>query len=262
MRVAGRLVVTDVSRRFGGVHALERVDLTVEPGTVHALIGPNGSGKTTLLNLITGFYRADSGTITLAQHRLDQRRPWEISRLGVARTFQTPKLLVGGTVADNVVVAVDACAPSPLTARVRIRRHRSLWSEHRRRTAWALDQIGLGAAAGMPVEALPHGLHRLLEIARAVALEPAFLLLDEPTTGLSGAELERLTAAVVSMRSAGQGVLIVEHNLPVVFGLADEVTVLHEGRVLARGAPSSVASNPEVARVYLAARPRIPGRAP
>jgi ABC-type branched-subunit amino acid transport system ATPase component len=254
------LVVTGVSRRFGGVLALDNVDLAIEPGRVHALVGPNGSGKTTLINLVSGFYRVDKGTISLGDHQLHELRAAQIAALGVARTFQTPKMLIGNRVIDNVVVAADRSARGSLAGTVlRTRRARSESAGCRQKAATALDQSGLSPASETLAELIPHGMQRLLEIARAMALEPTFVLLDEPAAGLSAAEVALLNRAVRDMAAAGLGVLIVEHNLPVVFGLADEVTVLHQGRVIARGTPSHVASDPEVVRVYLG-RQREPGR--
>lgn len=246
------LVVTGVSRRFGGVQALDDVDLTVHPGRVHALVGPNGSGKTTLINLISGFYRVDSGTITLGEHRLDELRAAQIAALGVARTFQTPKMLVANRVIDNVVVAADRSARGSLVGTVlHTRTARSETAECRSRAAAALDRSGLAPKSETLAELIPHGMQRLLEIARAMALNPSFVLLDEPAAGLSPAEVGLLGGSVRDMAAGGLGVLIVEHNLPVVFGLADEVTVLHQGRVIARGTPAEVARDPEVGRVYL-----------
>jgi ABC-type branched-subunit amino acid transport system ATPase component len=247
-----QLVVKGVSRRFGGVLALDNVHLTVEKGRVHALVGPNGSGKTTLINLISAFYRVDSGTISFGEHELHHLRAAEVANLGVARTFQTPKMLVGTTVLDNIVVAADkSCRGSLVGTVLHSRRARIADEQSRHRAEVALDRSGLAASAPSFAELMPHGMQRLLEIARARALEPSFVLLDEPAAGLSPSEVQHLNRSVKAMAASGLGVLIVEHNLPVVFGLADEVTVLHQGRVIAAGSPSSVAANPEVVRVYL-----------
>jgi ABC-type branched-subunit amino acid transport system ATPase component/ABC-type branched-subunit amino acid transport system permease subunit len=265
------IVVSDVSRTFGGVRALDEVDLTVERGQVHALVGPNGSGKTTLLNLINGFYSTQRGSIALGDQRLDQMRTPDIAALGIARTFQTPKLLVGNTALDNVLVAADRSAAGTMASAV-LHTPKAIAADRdsRARSGAALAESGLGMYAGTMGELIPHGTQRLLEIARAVALRPSFVLLDEPAAGLSQAETDRLSEAVRDMAAAGLGVLIVEHNLPVVFGLADVVTVLHQGRVIATGTPAEVAANPEVVRVYIGhrrrrqdfkpARPAVPSR--
>lgn len=251
-RASPPLVVRGVSRSFGGVRALDGVDLVVQPGRIHALVGPNGSGKTTLLNLISGFYRAEAGSIELGDQHLDSLRAPQIVRLGVARTFQTPKLLVANSAIDNVLVAADHAAPGSLVGAVlHTPTARAADRDSRNRSATALRRAGLSQTSYMMAELIPHGTQRLLEIARAMALKPSFVLLDEPAAGLSAGEAELLTEAVRAMAAAGVGVLIVEHNLPVVFGLADVVTVLHQGKVIATGTASAVSANPEVVRVYL-----------
>jgi ABC-type branched-subunit amino acid transport system ATPase component/ABC-type branched-subunit amino acid transport system permease subunit len=251
-RASPPLVVRGVSRSFGGVRALDGVDLVVEPGRIHALVGPNGSGKTTLLNVINGFYRADEGSIELGDQRLDSLRAPQIAGLGVARTFQTPKLLVANTAIDNVLVAADRAARGSLVGAVlHTPTSRAADRDGRMGAATALQRAGLIEASYTMAELIPHGTQRLLEMARAMALKPTFVLLDEPAAGLSAAEAELLTEAVRAMAAADLGVLIVEHNLPVVLGLADVVTVLHQGRVIANGTPSTVIANPEVIRVYL-----------
>jgi branched-chain amino acid transport system permease protein len=246
------LRVTNVSRGFGGVRALEGVNLTVTPGFVHALVGPNGSGKTTLLNLISGFYRLQGGEICLGPHRLHTRRADEIAQLGIARTFQTPKLLDAESALTNVVVACDRHAAAPVVSSV-LHTPGGLRAERTgaREAYVMLKEVGLNEESFRSAGLLPHGTQRLLEIARAMALRPKFLLLDEPAAGLSAAEVQALSRAVRSAADQGVGVLLVEHNLPVVFGLADQVTVLHQGRVLAEGTPSDVSANPEVVRIYI-----------
>jgi branched-chain amino acid transport system permease protein len=250
-----QLVVTDVSRSFGGVRALDGVSLTVEPGTVHALVGPNGSGKTTLLNVICGFYRPHGGTVTLGTRRLDGHRVSEVTALGVGRTFQTPKLSTYDTVLANVLVGADRTSAGWRGASVlRLPRARAADRDAVRRAHVALERVDLDAEAESMATELSHGTQRLVEIARALALEPTLLLLDEPAAGLSVVEAEILTRALRSLADSGLSVLLVEHNLPVVFDVADTVTVLDEGAVLAAGRPAEVSANPEVVRVYLGTR--------
>jgi len=250
------LVVQGARRRFGGVMAVDGVDLEVRRGTVHALVGPNGSGKTTLLNLITGYYALDEGTITIGGTRLDAMRGTvPVARHGVARTFQTPKLNPMESVVANVVAGADRTATGTLfgsmfhTPRARADDRRALITSFS-----VLNDVGLSTRAFEIAGVIPHGTQRLLEIARAMAQEPMFVLLDEPAAGLSPAEAEYLKDAVRTMARAGLGVLIVEHNLPIVFDVADEVTVLDEGRVIARGTPAQVSADPEVIRVYIGQR--------
>ena len=255
------LSIRGARRSFGGVRAIDGVDLDVDAGRIHALVGPNGSGKTTLLNLICGFYRLDAGEISLGVSRLDRLRAAEVARLGIARTFQTPKLLIGDTALANVLIGADCSAHGSLAGAVlhtrrsrRVERVGIAWSHQ------ALVEVGLLDASIEIAAVMPHGTQRLLEIARAVASQPIFLLLDEPAAGLSIAEVEVLESAVRQLAQNGLGVLLVEHNLPVVFDLADEVTVLHQGQVIARGTPAEVSGDPEVVRVYLG-RKRLHGEA-
>ncbi len=247
------LVVSGARRRFGGVQALDGVDLRVERGRIHALVGPNGSGKTTLLNLITGYYSLDGGSVHLGDVRLDQvGGAAATARNGVVRTFQTPKLMNDDNCLSNVMVAADFVAAGSLATSV-LHTPNARRGEHAsgRRAAAALHTVGLTDRCADAAGLVPHGLQRLLEIARAVAMEPAFVLLDEPAAGLSGAEAETLKGVVRGMAAAGYGVLIVEHNLPIVFDIADTVTVLDRGVVIASGTPEEVIADPEVVRVYI-----------
>ncbi|HEV3123676.1 MAG TPA: branched-chain amino acid ABC transporter ATP-binding protein/permease [Candidatus Dormibacteraeota bacterium] len=251
---AGVFELSGISKRFGGVLAVDGVDLTLRPGSLHALIGPNGSGKTTLLNVASGFYRNDSGTMTVGNVRTRGGDAVGVARLGVARTFQTPKLIAGVSILDNVLVAADttvACTGFESVFRL----PRGIRCHHvaRERALDCLRHVGLEAAAGLHAGEAPHGTRRLVEIARAMATDPLFLLLDEPAAGLSPAEVEGLKRMLRSLSAAGVGVLLVEHNMPLVLDLADEVTVLHRGSRIAHGGPAEVRRHPDVMRVYLGA---------
>jgi branched-chain amino acid transport system ATP-binding protein len=246
------LVVSGVKRRFAKVIALDGIDLVAEPGRIHAVVGPNGSGKTTLLNLISGFYRCDAGEIVLAGERIDRKSTAKIASAGVARTFQTPKLSVYESALDNVVLGGDRTSRgSLLGGLLGTRRSRREDKAARARAQTALEVLGLSAIAETPAGALPHGTQRLIEIARAIAARPSVVLLDEPAAGLSEGETVVLINAIASMATAGLVVIIVEHNLPVVYGVAHEITVLHQGLVLAHGTPEEVNQNPEVVEAYL-----------
>jgi branched-chain amino acid transport system permease protein len=246
------LQVSNVRRYFGGVKAVDGVDLEVKRGSVHALVGPNGSGKTTLLNLISGFYRAQGGTVMLGDEALHKRPSHQIARLGVARTFQTPKLIDHETALMNVVLAANRFASGTLVGSVLRTPHAVKVDREIRAVAYeALERLGMADDWDRPAGLLPHGTQRLLEIARAMTLRPRFLLLDEPAAGLAAGEVGALSDAVRAIADSGVGVLIVEHNLPVVFGLADKVSVMHQGRVVSEGTPAEVSADPEVVRIYI-----------
>lgn len=247
------LELRDIGKRFGGVQALDGVDLVVRGGTVHALIGPNGSGKTTMLNLASGFYRPDRGSILLDGRPLGPSAD-AIARAGVARTFQTPKLVERATLLDNVLVAAERHGRCrDLEAVLRLPRGRVDDRVARTLARTCLDRVGLGDLTGLHVAKASHGTRRLVELARAMALEPRVVLLDEPAAGLGPEELTLLSGLLRDLAAAGVAVLLVEHNMPFVLGLADEVTVLHRGTRLAAGSPGAVRADPEVSRVYLGA---------
>jgi ABC-type branched-subunit amino acid transport system ATPase component len=243
-----------VSRRFGGVVAVDKVSLDVKPGEVHGLIGPNGSGKTTLLNLVSGYYAINSGRIALGDQDVTRATVQERARLGLARTFQTPKLLPALSVLDNAMLGgwleVRAGFLETAVAAPRPRREEAAI---RARAAAMLQGVGLGRVLERRADLLEHTAQRFLEIARALTMRPRFVLLDEPAGGLTVAEIETLGAIIGVMRDEGIGVLLVEHHTDFVFRVSDRVTVLNLGRVLAHGAPQAVRNDPEVIRVYLGA---------
>ncbi len=246
------LVLQGLEKHFGGVKALQGCALTAAAGRTHALVGPNGSGKTTTLNVISGFIRADAGQVRLGDTDLAALAPHQVARLGVGRTFQTPKLLAEMSVLDNVrlggFVRERANAAEVALALPRARR------DHDESTAEAmalLRFVGLAERARELAGDLPHGQQRLVEIARALAGRPALLLLDEPAAGLSMDELDRLGALIQSIAALGTTVLIVEHHLELIARISQQVTVLDRGRVLAAGTPDEVFRHPEVERAYM-----------
>ncbi len=246
------LVARGITCRYGGIRAVDRVDIEVKPGTVHALIGSNGSGKTTLLNALSGFGRAQEGAVMLGTRKLLGARASRIARLSVSRTFQTPKVMPAQTAVTNVMLAVDRKSEgTALESMLRLPRGRR-GERHAGATARTmLGQVGLGSLAGAPATAVPHGGLRLLEVARVLASEPDFVLLDEPAAGLTAKEISALREAIEGMSAAGIGVLLVEHNTTFVFEVADEITVLHQGRVIAHGTPAEIAAHEEVIAAYL-----------
>ena len=233
---------------------MDDVTLTVEPGEVHGLIGPNGSGKTTLLNLLSGFYQVDEGTVRLDSENLSTATVQRRAQLGIARTFQKPRLLGSQTVLENAMLGGwrdrRAGLLSTVFALPQVRAEQRMLRE---RASELLTGLGLGHALDRRANLLEHAEQRFLEIARALTLRPRFILLDEPAGGLTGAEIERLGQVIRTLRDCGIGVLLVEHHTEFVFGISDRVTALNLGRTLRHGTAHEVRHDPEVIRVYLGA---------
>jgi ABC-type branched-subunit amino acid transport system ATPase component len=248
-----RLVVDGLSVRFGGVDALAEVSLAVAAGSVHALIGPNGAGKSTCLNVLTGVYRAAAGSVHLGDVELTRLRPHQIARLGVGRTFQNLALSPSATVAQNLLLGRHRLTRAGfLTAGLRLPVARREQAEQERRVAEVADLLELGADLHRPVAALPYGVRKRVELARALCAEPNLLLLDEPVAGMTTDESARLAATVARIRAElGISILLVEHDMTFVMGIADEVTVLDFGRRIACGPPAEVRRDPDVIRAYL-----------
>jgi branched-chain amino acid transport system permease protein len=241
-----------VRKNLGGVQALDGLDLTLRAGTVHALIGPNGSGKTTFLNALSGYLAHDSGTIQLFGGPVEGVAVYRRARQGLARTFQTPYVFQGISCLENVLVALDAQRRNPLVAyAVRLPAARREEREHHARAAELLDAVGLAGRHHDRAGDLPPGQRRLLELARVLALRPRAVLMDEPAAGLSQPEIEDLVEAIRVLRRAGIGVLLVEHHVDMVLALADEVTVIDFGKVIAKGSPEAVRRDPAVIEAYL-----------
>jgi branched-chain amino acid transport system ATP-binding protein len=227
-----------VSRSFEGIQALQDVNLELAPDEVLGLIGPNGAGKTTLVNLLTGFDLPSSGRIELGPHEITRWPPHRRGRAGLARTFQHGRLFRGLTVRENVEVAALGAGVSP--------------AEARRRAGRLLDLLGLAAQADKSAAVLPHGDERRLGVARALALQPRFVLMDEPAAGLHEAEVPAFAAVVRSVRDDfGAGVLLIDHNVALIMEVCDRVHVLDRGRTLAEGTPQEIRRNFDVATAYL-----------
>jgi branched-chain amino acid transport system permease protein len=249
---ASPLVVEGAKRTFGGVTAVDDMDLTITRGQIHGLIGSNGSGKTTLLNLISRFYSLDAGQIRIGSARLDNQPPHAVARAGVARTFQSPKLMLRESALENVVPAVELrirCTGAESILRlprgVRVNR------QARTEALEILQALGLQHVIEQRASALPHGTRRLVELARAIALRPSFVLLDEPAAGLSPVELEMVAEVCQNLARSGVGVLLIEHNVPMVLSIADTVTCLHQGKRLFQGTPAELRVDTSVASVFL-----------
>jgi len=241
------LLATDrLVKRFGGLVATDNVSIDVRDGEIHALIGPNGAGKTTLLSQLTGNLAPDSGTIDFAGRDVTRLPTHARVRLGLGRSFQITSVLREFSAADNVALAIQAHQGHSFRFIADARRDRALRSAAQA----GLDAVGLGARGSVPAAALSHGEQRQLEIAMALAGEPKLLLLDEPMAGMGIEESQRLVGFLRGLKSRC-GMLLIEHDMDAVFALADRITVLVYGRVLASGTPDEIRAHPEVRQAYL-----------
>ena len=246
------LDVNDITLTFGGLAVLSGVDLAVDCGTIHALIGPNGSGKSTLINVVTGIYRSDAGTVRFGDIDLTATPTHRCARAGIARTFQNCQIWRRMTVLENVLVGAHTCTAGDLLRSLLIPHWFRPWERRAHARALGLLRfVGLAERADDPAGALPFGDQRRLEIARALAADPELLILDEPAAGMHPTEVRQLVALVRHIRSLGITVLLIDHHMEVVTELADRITVLNFGRVIAQGAPNEIEVNHDVIDAYL-----------
>ncbi len=243
---AAALSLSNVSKAFGGLRAVDGVSLEVRAGERRAIIGPNGAGKTTLFSLISGEQAVTGGVIALFGRAVTGLAPHRRAALGLARTYQITNLFPRLTALDNCLLAVQALLPVKLHVHRPLSRYPDLYTRARA----LLDDVGLGAKAEEEVRNLSHGEQRQLEIALALAGAPRLLLLDEPTAGLSPAESQMMTALLKTLDPAIT-LLVIEHDMDVAFALTDRITVLHYGRVVADGLSADVKANPLVQEIYL-----------
>jgi branched-chain amino acid transport system ATP-binding protein len=252
-REPGELVVEGVTVRFGGLLALDDVSLRVAAGTTHAVIGPNGAGKSTLLNVLTGVYRATSGHVSYGGETVTGKRPPQIAALGVSRTFQNLALSPEASVADNLLLGRHRLTSTGfIGAGLRLPGARREEAAQREKIEELADLVGLADKLDVPVGSLSYGDRKRVELSRALAAEPSLLLLDEPVAGMNADETTQMARAIESLRRAlGLSIVLIEHDMRFVMGLADHVSVLDFGRCIADGDPDAVRDDPAVLEAYL-----------
>jgi ABC-type branched-subunit amino acid transport system ATPase component len=246
------LTTDSLSKRFGGLQAVDRCDLSVLEGSITGLIGPNGAGKSTAFNLVTGFVRPDGGEVRFAGARIDGKRPSEIARCGLSRTFQTPRELKRLTVLENLLlVPQDQRGEHLLGALLGGARTRDEERSHIARAGEVLEAVGLSEKADGPAGLLSGGQKKLLELARCMMARPRLVLLDEPTAGVNPTLIRHIMGSIRELHASGITLLIIEHNMNVIMELCERVIVMDRGGVLAAGTPAEIQTDPAVLAAYL-----------
>jgi ABC-type branched-subunit amino acid transport system ATPase component len=249
--VSAYLQASGVDVSFGGLKALNDCSFTIQPGRITCLVGPNGAGKTTIFNVITGFLKPGSGSVSFKGRTLDGWTPQAIVAAGIARTFQNLRLFTDLTAVDNVLASLPAQAGEEPVGAIFRPFHVASAQRRRRQEALAiLEHVGLSARAGDFVRNLSYGEQKLLTVARVLATGAELLLLDEPASGLSASALDGVMALLRRLRDDGKTLLVVEHNTRVVQQIADDVLFLHQGHLMAQGSPDAIVNDPALAEIY------------
>ncbi|MDR7869553.1 MAG: ABC transporter ATP-binding protein [Tissierellaceae bacterium] len=246
------LKVENVTQRFGGLTAVNGVNMEVKSGEIIGIIGPNGAGKTTFFNDITGVYSPTEGKILLNDKDITGMKPFEITQLGMARTFQNIRLFYRMTVLENVMVGMHSRTKSNLIdSTLKTKAHRETEKEAEKRALEVLELTGLADYRYNYATSLPYGLQRRLEIARAMATNPSILLFDEPAAGMNEQETSDLMAFIRDLKGYGYTIILIEHDMRLVMNICERIYVLDHGNLIAEGIPSEIKANPRVIEAYL-----------
>jgi branched-chain amino acid transport system ATP-binding protein len=252
MKKSVLLEIEQLSKSFGGVHAVQNVSFCVRDQEIVAIIGPNGAGKTTLFNIVTGILPPTSGSVLFKGMSVTGKKPYQLAALGITRTFQNLQVFTNMTVIENVMVGMHTRLKTGIfSAGFRLPQVFKEEKQALKQAMACLEQVGIAHLAFEKADILPYGTQRLVEIARAAASQPSLILLDEPMAGLNPQESKKLVDVLLAMRNNGMTFLFVEHDMETVMAIADRVIVLDYGKKIAEGCPEEIAQHPDVMKAYL-----------